>query len=294
MTNKVTPAETPDQPDHFAEIAAELRRAADDIETLVGSGLPKPTHVALDIHPGGPRLDRDDDQTARAVDALGRALLGKPGTAQKMYDDSYHYGTESTQRGPIKVHVYDSVSTAWAVKHETAASLAAKEAELERLRAEVIALRAAAALQPDADASGLGYSREADDPTPVSGARMPHHESGGWKGTGPGSCGVECACGVVFDGFDTLVAAAEQLARHIEAATAGPKADHRTCVDPGDQEHDHAMCEDVVAEEQEREPVHYRFGMHDTACGLKPGEVLAATADHAKVTCKACVDGLPF
>lgn len=166
----VAPAVSPDQPDHFAEIAAELRRAADDIETLVGSGLPKPNHVALDIHPGGPRLDRDDDRTARAVDALGLALLGKPGTANKMYDDTYHYGTESTQRGPIKVHVYDSVSTAWAVKRETADSLAAKEAELERLRAEVTALRAAAALQPDADPAGLGFSRDDIEPEHVEAA----------------------------------------------------------------------------------------------------------------------------
>jgi hypothetical protein len=167
MTTNVTAAETTDQPDPFAEIAAELRRAAADIETLVGSGLPKPTHVALDIHPGGPRLGRDDDQTARAVDALGRALLGKPGTANKMYDNTYHYGAESTQRGPIKVHVYDFVSTAWAIKRETDASLAAKEAELERLRAELIALRAAAVLQPDADPAGLGFSRDDIEPEPA-------------------------------------------------------------------------------------------------------------------------------
>lgn len=39
--------------------------------------------------------------------------------------------------------------------------------EVARLRAEVEALRA--------ERSGLGYSREADDPTPVSPARVPLH-----------------------------------------------------------------------------------------------------------------------
>ncbi len=48
------------------------------------------------------------------------------------------------------------------------------------------------------------------DPTPE------HVASEAWKGDESGSCGVECACGVVFDGFDTLAEAAELLARHIE------------------------------------------------------------------------------
>jgi hypothetical protein len=53
-----------------------------------------------------------------------------------------------------------------------------RDAKIERLTAELAALRAAAALQPDADLSGMGYSREADDPTPVSPARVPLHTGG--------------------------------------------------------------------------------------------------------------------
>lgn len=42
-----------------------------------------------------------------------------------------------------------------------------------------------------------------------------HAEVGGWKGEGPGTCGVECACGVTYDNFDSLAEASELLARHI-------------------------------------------------------------------------------
>ncbi|GIE75755.1 hypothetical protein Aph02nite_17050 [Actinoplanes philippinensis] len=91
------------------------------------------------------------------------------------------------------------------------------------------------------DDLGFGYSREQDDPTPVSPARggpvqtggvvdggqlvdetpVGHYEVRGWKGDGPGECGVECACGeATFDGFDSLAEASAQLAFHIEAATS--------------------------------------------------------------------------
>ena len=42
-----------------------------------------------------------------------------------------------------------------------------------------------------------------------------HGEVGGWAGPYPGQCGIECACGVTFDGFDTLAQAHELLDLHI-------------------------------------------------------------------------------
>jgi hypothetical protein len=48
------------------------------------------------------------------------------------------------------------------------------------------------------------------DPTPE------HDAAEAWKGTEPGSCGVECVCGVVFDGFDTLAEATQELKHHIK------------------------------------------------------------------------------
>lgn len=233
MTETVPAAEVPD---HFAEVAASLYRIADDLVTLTGSGLPKP-RFHLSIQPG--KFNGGDDLNAGAVDAVTSALFGHPGQAELMSDDVYHYsnGDEAELVGPVVVRVLTGVSTEWAKRREAAAKLAEREAELEKLRAEVAELRAAA------DASGLNFSREADDPTPVSPARGPlqvggaeshiaqdgrredyetpvpvreHYEARGWKGTEPGTCGVECACGVAYDGFDSLAEAAELLARHIE------------------------------------------------------------------------------
>lgn len=53
-----------------------------------------------------------------------------------------------------------------------------RDAELERLRAEVAKLRAAVPAGALGGDDGLSYSREADDPTPVSPARVPLHTGG--------------------------------------------------------------------------------------------------------------------
>jgi len=314
MIQTVSTTSDTGEPDHFAEIAAELRQAADRIETLVGSGFRTPGYFSLNIQPG---TRGDDASTAAHVDALGLALVGKAGQLHKMHDGTYHYDIGDTRCGPIKVSIYQSVSTEWALKREAAAQLAAKEAELAKLRAEVAALKTTAGTDapaheqvsgwggiagecgaacacgttfdnfdtlgeavallsrhiadaaPDHDRIGLNYSREADDPVPgvvpngveggpvgraavpdagpygVANWRAPlsdferragvaepaicapaddvseHREAKGW--TGPdtfGSSGVECACGVTFDGFNTLAEAGEMLKGHIEAATS--------------------------------------------------------------------------
>lgn len=92
-----------------------------------------------------------------------------------------------------------------------------------------------------ADDLGYGYSREQDDPTPVSPARGgPVHTGGVVAGgqlvdetpaehyeasirtgpTGIGDSGATCACGTDVGGFDTVAEAQKQLAFHIEAATS--------------------------------------------------------------------------
>jgi hypothetical protein len=50
-------------------------------------------------------------------------------------------------------------------------------------------------------------------PEPAAGAK--HEISTGWKGDGPGECGVACTCGVTYDGFDSLAEAEQHLLRHI-------------------------------------------------------------------------------
>lgn len=132
-----------EKPDPFAEIAAELRKVADDVETMVGSGLPNPRQFQLNIQPGS-RVD--DDVTARAVDAMAQALLGINGKVEKMSGGTYHYGTEHTPRGPLVVAIYQGVSAEWALNNDPVASaeaeLAEREAELEKARELVARLRA--------------------------------------------------------------------------------------------------------------------------------------------------------
>jgi hypothetical protein len=164
----VTPGPKPDQ---FAEIAAALRALTVRFTDLIGSDLP----LAVTLHVQ-PSSYGDDDAIVRAVDAVTSALLGHGGQVQEMSNGTYHYnnGVATEPVGPIGVRVYSSVSTEFAVKRQAAAVLAEREAELEKLRAEVEALRSAVRF----DANGLGYSREADDPTPVSPARVPLHTGG--------------------------------------------------------------------------------------------------------------------
>lgn len=190
MESKVSASPDETKPDPFADLAAELRRAAADLSDLIGSGLPEPAQFEFNIQPGEsiPNGERDDEVTARAVDAMAMALLGKPGEPQLMSKDHYFYSARG-QRGPITVTIYQSISTAWVEKRHAAVALAEKEAELAKLRAEVEELRASQGFGPEdyqrffpeqqgqpVDPTGLNFSREADDPTPVSPARVPLHE----------------------------------------------------------------------------------------------------------------------
>lgn len=139
MTTQTVPSD--EQPDHFAEIAAELHQVADDVAKLIGSGLPKPRLFMLNIQPGEGRSN--DDLTARSVDAMAQFVLGVNGQVEKMGGGSYHYGTDHLRRGPLEVVIYQGVSTEWALRHDVAAAkaeLAEREAELEKARARVAEL----------------------------------------------------------------------------------------------------------------------------------------------------------
>lgn len=211
----MTPLNLPpaDQPDHFAEVAAALYRIADSIVTLTGSDLPK-ARFTLSIQPGkfkgGDDLNAGavDAVTSALFGHPGQVDPMSDGTY--LYTNR-ETGVERV--GPVDVRVLTGVSTEWVQKREAATKLAEREAELERLRAEVAALRAAGAstkaaypvarcgqlsahgphvvdhgpdrprncpgtgvmIAADPADIGLGYSREADDPTPVSPARVPLH-----------------------------------------------------------------------------------------------------------------------
>lgn len=205
MTHPNVPAtEVKSEPDPFDVLSAELHRVADDIAAMVGSGLPRPRLFQLNIQPG--THDDDDDLTARSVDGMAQALLGVTGKVERMSSGTYFYNTDHLKRGPLEITIYQGVSTEWALKNDVVAAkaeLAEREAELEKARARVAELeRARKPLVSDEtiaeagrlqgvwnereerwestadDPSGFGYSREADDPTPVSPARGVAHTGG--------------------------------------------------------------------------------------------------------------------
>lgn len=206
MTN-VTPAETPDQPDGRARGLADFRTFIDFLACNPWAPMPYLTMQAdlqanaADIWNGG----------ADGVAELRRIADGLGEKPNESLDDRTQV---KCQFGAVEYRV---ISWHRRGRPDEPVARDARDVELERLRAEVAALQAAAAPSPGAE----------------------HNDAGGWKGAGPGSCGVECSCGVTFDGFDTLNEAHEQLARHIETANADPsglgysrEADDPTPVSP--------------------------------------------------------------
>jgi hypothetical protein len=130
---------------HWADaLADELHRIAGDVRRLNGSTHGMPRSFQINIQPGG--VDAADGEVVAAHDEIARALLGVPGSPKAMGDGSTHYNAAG-RRGPISVAIYRSIDGAFArglmQSREAAAVLAAKEAELERLRAEVAKLRGA-------------------------------------------------------------------------------------------------------------------------------------------------------
>jgi hypothetical protein len=111
--------------DVYAEIAAQLRHMADDLDGLAGVGLPAP-YFSIDIHPHG----ESDEQIVATVDAVATALLGTPGETYPV-SGGFHHGHRG-RRGPIWIGVYERVSDP--AERERAA-------ELARLRTEVAVYR---------------------------------------------------------------------------------------------------------------------------------------------------------
>lgn len=152
-------------------IADELHRIAYDLGTVgyAQGDLPEPGYVQLHIQPSG-----TEDERIAAIDDLGLAAGKSAGEPQKMHDGTYHYAAE-VDRGSVLFKVYTSIDAAHAERIIAEREQADKDAEIYRLRARVAELEAH-------DPRGLNYTRadsaEADDPTPVSPARVPMHTGG--------------------------------------------------------------------------------------------------------------------
>lgn len=117
--------------DPYALVAAELHRIADRVATLAGAGLPQPA-VSLNILPGG-HDDADARTLVARIDRVAAALQVGPATTRQLSGGAFHHGNSfATQwRGPVTVAVFDEVPDPTAAE---------RDAELERLRAELAAL----------------------------------------------------------------------------------------------------------------------------------------------------------
>lgn len=172
------------EPVGYQLTAAELRRIADALDTLPpGDHAP---FTSLSFLPAGSGASRAEK--VAAVDALALALFGDPGKPEKIGSDWYHLIRRTTNN----VHL--------AVQEILPAVPDERDAELERLRAEVEQLRAertpdfvdgpcedpdcpnaswphlASSDLAEPDPTGLNYGRgdEAQDPQPVAGRVPPH------------------------------------------------------------------------------------------------------------------------
>ena len=143
--------------------ASELRRIADALDTL--PHIAEPPWISFSILP--------DPHTAETVDAVALAVIGKPGETEKNGSDWYHL----VRRTVSNIHL--------TVQTRVPAPPDERDAELAKLRAKVAELEAAAPTTPAGSgpltSNGFDYTRadtDADDPTPVSPARMPLHTCG--------------------------------------------------------------------------------------------------------------------
>lgn len=163
----VQPEPTPGEPSVWADIAAELRKIADDCLDLIGQ--PAPGCFDIDIHPlriSHPPVLKERAATIDAIDTAALVLLGKKAETREMSGGSFHH-TARGRRGPISLMVYNAVADPAAVDPDE---------EIARLRAENDKLRAELGVE---DPTGLTYGRDPEaNPQPAATRVPPHFESG--------------------------------------------------------------------------------------------------------------------
>lgn len=159
-------------------------------DAIARRGMPEPKSVTVRHH-DGIRLD---------LDLHTRADLLRWAKRCGIKQDAGNWHEWQADRGGVP-HAYTS---AWGTWHGAKVALDADEPVAEK---------------PDPQSVECAENDKA--------TVRAHYESAGWAGP-PGECGVECACGTTFDGFDTIAAAAALLDGHIaradEAAGPGPLA----------------------------------------------------------------------
>jgi hypothetical protein len=126
----------------YAVTTAELRRLADALDTLPPGDKPLYTHVSL--LPG--------ETTVEALDAIAVAVTGKPGESTPVGDGKWRRGATMTRDYHFSVGVQGTVP----------GPPDERDAEIERLRAEVAKLKA------DTDSTGTVFDREPEELKPTS------------------------------------------------------------------------------------------------------------------------------
>lgn len=111
-----------------------------------------------------------------------------------------------------------------------------------------------------------------------------HMQLSGWGGAA-GGCGVSCACGVMFDGFDTIAEAAELLERHI----ANPE-------DLGEEDQDED--EPLLNQPCEKDDCDALVGEDEAKAGFLRCEDCDPDGEHASSidldgACRTCAKPLP-
>jgi hypothetical protein len=147
----VAPAVGDDSPlegDFYADLATELRRLADGVESLAGRDLPT-SYVSFDLLPKDHKLG--DDEKVAVIDAIGQALLGEPGQTRELPSSgAFHHKAEG-RRGGLLVRALTSVDSP--EKREL-------RRELEEMRAERDALLAAGSAPADVEPAADGGDPE--------------------------------------------------------------------------------------------------------------------------------------
>jgi hypothetical protein len=166
-TTTVPSGPVPNEPSVWADIAAELRKIADDCLDLIGQ--PAPGCFDIDIHPlriSHPPVLKERAATIEGIDTVAFVLLGKKAETREMSGGSFHH-TAKGRRGPITFSIYNAVADPAAVDPDE---------EIARLRAENEKLRAELGVE---DPTGLTYGRDPEaDPQPAAGRVPPHFEHG--------------------------------------------------------------------------------------------------------------------
>ena len=112
---------TSNRPQTAADVAAGLRAIAARLDALGDAALPN-VYIGVDILPNG-----GEDIEIAAIDLLGQALYGQPGTTRELSGGTFHHRVTGHIDG-IEVAVYTAVSSP--AERRMRAELARLDAEL--------------------------------------------------------------------------------------------------------------------------------------------------------------------